>query len=142
MRIIWISMSAPPALPKWLKHEVLVETTQEVTDLPLALDSTRYDAIEESLKLCKRPAMINSVPAEAAKMERVFTMAAEYNAEVIGLAMNEEGGIPKDAESRIALAMELVATADAYGISPDRLFIDPLVLPCNVGGQDHGPRSF
>lgn len=120
---------------KWL-----VETTQEVSDLPLALDSTRYNAIEEGLKLCKRPAMINSVPAEAAKMERVFTLAAEYNAEVIGLAMNEEG-IPKDAESRIALAMELVATADAYGISPDRLYIDPLVLPCNVG-QDHGPEVF
>ncbi|NLZ27723.1 MAG: methyltetrahydrofolate cobalamin methyltransferase [Firmicutes bacterium] len=120
---------------KWL-----VEITQEVSDLPLALDSTKYDAIEESLKICKRSAMINSVPAEAPKMERVFTMAAEYNAEIICLAMNEEG-IPKDAESRIALAMELVATADAYGISPDRLYIDPLVLPCNVG-QDHGPEVF
>lgn len=120
---------------KWL-----VEKTQEVSDLPLALDSTKYDAIEEGLKLCKRPAMINSVPAEAAKMERVFSMAAEYDSEVIALAMNEEG-IPKDAESRIALAMELVATADAFGVSPDRLYIDPLVLPCNVA-QDHGKEVF
>ncbi len=120
---------------KWL-----VEKTQEVSDLPLALDSTKYDAIEAGLKLCKRPAMINSVPAEMAKMERVFAMAAEYDAEVIGLAMNEDG-IPKDAESRIALAMELVATADGFGVSPDRLFIDPLVLPCNVA-QDHGKEVF
>ncbi len=120
---------------KWL-----VEKTQEVSDLPLALDSTKYDAIEAGLKLCKRPAMINSVPAEAAKMERVFTMAAEYDAEVVALAMNEQG-IPKDAESRIALAMELVATADAYGVSPDKLYIDPLVLPCNVA-QDHGKEVF
>lgn len=120
---------------KWL-----IEKTQEVSDLPLALDSTKYDAIEEGLKICKRPAMINSVPAEAAKMERVFTMAAEYDSEVIALAMNEEG-IPKDAESRIALSMELVATADAYGVSPDRLYIDPLVLPCNVA-QDHGKEVF
>jgi 5-methyltetrahydrofolate corrinoid/iron sulfur protein methyltransferase len=57
--------------------------------------------------------MINSVPAEMAKMERVFSMAAEYGAEVIALAMNEEG-IPKDADSRIALAAELVATADGF----------------------------
>ncbi len=120
---------------KWL-----VEVAQEASDLPLALDSTNYDAIEAGLALCKRPAMINSVPAEMPKMERVFEMAAKYNAAVIGLAMNEQG-IPKDAESRVALAMELVAMADAYGLHMEDLYIDPLVLPCNVG-QDHGPEVF
>lgn len=120
---------------KWL-----VEVTQEVSDLPLTLDSTNYDAIEAGLAVCKQPAMINSVPAEMAKMERVFEMAAKYNASVIGLAMNEQG-IPKDAESRVALAMELVAMADAYGLHMEDLYIDPLVLPCNVG-QDHGPEVF
>lgn len=116
----------------------LVEKTQEVSNLPLALDSTNYDAIEAGLEICKRPAMINSVPAEWAKMERVFTMAVKYNAAVIGLAMNEQG-IPKDADTRVALAMELVATADSYGIPMEDIYIDPLVLPCNVG-QDHGPE--
>jgi len=125
----------PVEAMKWL-----VEKTQEVTDLPLCLDSTKYDAIEAGLQVCKQPAMINSVPAEMPKMERVFSMAAEHDAEVIGLAMNEEG-VPKDAESRIALAMELVATADAFGVPTDSLYIDPLVLPCNVG-QDHGPEVF
>ena len=120
---------------KWL-----VEVTQEASELPLALDSTNYDAIEAGLALCKQPAMINSVPAEMPKMERVFEMAAKYNAAVIGLAMNEQG-IPKDAESRVALSMELVAMADAFGLHMEDLFIDPLVLPCNVG-QDHGPEVF
>ncbi|MCR3921630.1 MAG: methyltetrahydrofolate cobalamin methyltransferase [Firmicutes bacterium] len=116
----------------------LVEVAQEASDLPLCLDSTNYDAIEAGLEVCKRPAMINSVPAEWPKMERVFTMAAKYDAAVIGLAMNEQG-IPKDADTRVALAMELVAAADSYGIPMENLYIDPLVLPCNVG-QDHGPE--
>ncbi len=116
----------------------LVEVTQEASDLPLTLDSTNYDAIEAGLEVCKRPAMINSVPAEWDKMERVFSLAKKYNASVIGLAMNEQG-IPKDADSRVALAMELVAAADSYGIPMEDLYIDPLVLPCNVG-QDHGPE--
>lgn len=116
----------------------LVEVTQEASDLPLALDSTNYDAIEAGLEVCKRPAMINSVPAEWPKMERVFTLAKKYNSAVIGLAMNEQG-IPKDADTRVALAMELVAAADSYGIPMEDLYIDPLVLPCNVG-QDHGPE--
>jgi 5-methyltetrahydrofolate corrinoid/iron sulfur protein methyltransferase len=133
----YLDLNVGPSSPnpveamKWL-----VEVTQEASDLPLCLDSTKYDAIEAGLKLCKRPAMINSVPAEMPKMERVFSMAAEYGAEVVGLAMNEEG-IPKDADSRIALAAELVAVADGFGIAPDMLYIDPLVLPCNVA-QDHG----
>ncbi len=114
----------------------LIEVTQEASKLPLCLDSTKYDAIEAGLKICRRPAMINSVPAEKAKMERVFSMAAEYGAEVICLAMNEEG-IPKNADVRIALAAELVVVADGFGISPEMLYIDPLVLPCNVA-QDHG----
>lgn len=116
----------------------LVEVTQEACKLPLCLDSTDYDAIEAGLEICNRPAMINSVPAIQEKMDRVFTMANKYNAEVIGLAMNEEG-IPKDAESRVALAMELVANCDAYGVPITNLYIDPLVLPCNVG-QDQGPE--
>lgn len=127
------SSPAPVEAMKWL-----IEVTQEVSDLPLCLDSTKYDAIEEGLKICKRPAMINSVPAEQAKMDRVFAMAAEYDAEVIALAMNEQG-IPKDADSRVALAAELVANFMAYDLSPEKLYIDPLVLPCNVA-QDHGPE--
>lgn len=118
---------------KWL-----VETVQEVSDVPLCLDSTDYDAIEEGLKLCKRPAMINSVPAEAPKMERVIPMAKEHGAYCIGLAMNEKG-IPKTSDDRLALSMEIVATADAYGLPMDHLLIDPLILPAYVA-QDHGPE--
>ncbi|NLM45691.1 MAG: dihydropteroate synthase [Firmicutes bacterium] len=116
----------------------LVQTTQEVTDLPLCLDSISFDVIEAGLELCKRPAMINAVPAEWPKMERVFTMAKRYNAAVIGLAMNEQG-IPQDADTRVALFMELVSAASSYGIPMESLYLDPMVLPCNVG-QAHSPE--
>ena len=137
----YLDLNVGPAVPervpamKWL-----VEVAQEASKLPLCLDSTDYDAIEAGLEVCKQPAMINSVPAIADKMDRVFTLAQKFDAEVIGLAMSEEG-IPKDAESRVALSMELVANCDAYGIPIDRLYIDPLVLPATVG-QDHGPEVF
>jgi 5-methyltetrahydrofolate corrinoid/iron sulfur protein methyltransferase len=116
----------------------LVQVVQEASTLPLCLDSTNYDVIAAGLEVCDRPAMINSVPAEAPKMERVFALAREYKAAVIGLTMNERG-IPKDADSRLALAMELVMAADSCGLPLEDLYLDPLVLPCNVG-QDHGPE--
>ncbi len=115
---------------KWL-----VKTIQEVTDIPLCLDSTNYDAIEAGLRLLKKPGMINSVHADREKIERVFPMAKEYNAKLIGLTMDKKG-IPKDADSRTALAMELVAAADEFGFPIEDLYIDPLILPVNVA-QDH-----
>lgn len=120
----------PVAAMRWL-----VDTVQGVCDLPLALDSTNYNAIEAGLERCKRPALINSCPAERPKIERVFPMAKRFSAKIIGLTMDKKG-IPKDADSRTALAMELVASADEFGLPLEDLFIDPLILPCNVA-QDH-----
>jgi len=130
--------TGPAAADRVKAMEWLVEVIQDVTDVPLCLDCTNYDAIEAGLKLCKKPAIINSTPAEMSKMERVFGMAKDYGAMVIGLAMNEEG-IPKDADSRTALAMELVAYADSVGFPMEDLLIDTLILPVNVD-KDHGPE--
>lgn len=114
----------------------LIEAAQSVVDTPLCLDSTDYDLIEAGLKICRIPAMINSCHADRHKIERVFPMAVEYGAKVIGLAMSEDSGIPKTADLRAALAMELVAGADEFGLPMTDLYIDPLLLPVNVA-QDH-----
>jgi 5-methyltetrahydrofolate corrinoid/iron sulfur protein methyltransferase len=116
----------------------LVDVAQEVATIPLCLDSASLDAIEAGLARCKRPPLINSCPADPAKIDRLFPAIKATGASVIGLCMSP-AGIPKNAENRVALAMELVASADAYGISIEQLFIDPLVLPVNVA-QDHGPE--
>lgn len=134
-----LDLNVGPAVPdkveamKWL-----VQVTQEVSDLPLCLDSTNFDAIEEGLKLCKRPAIINSTNAEREKVERAFPLAVKYGARLIGLTMDKKG-IPKDSDTRLAFAMELVAAADEFGLPMEDLFIDPLILPANVA-QDHAPE--
>lgn len=114
----------------------LIEAAQSVVDTPLCLDSTNYDIIEEGLKICRVPALINSCHADRYKIERVFPMAVKYGAKVIGLAMSEDSGIPKTSDVRVALAMELVAAADEFGLPMEHLYIDPLILPANVA-QDH-----
>jgi len=137
----FLDVNSGPAIPKEERpeaYEWMVKVIQEVSNLPLCLDSTNYDAIEAGLKHLKRPGMINSVPAERPKIERVFPMAVDFNAAVIGLTMDKVG-IPLNAENRIAFAMELVAAADEFGLPMEDLYIDPLILPCNVA-QDHSPE--
>lgn len=137
----WLDVNTGPVASKEEQAEImawLVKTTQEAVDLPCCIDTTNWAAMEAGLKVHKGKAMINSTTAEMAKMEVLFPMAANYGAAIVALTMNEKG-VPKSAEDRIALAMELVAYADGYGIPMQDLYIDPLVLPVNVA-QDHGPE--
>ena len=111
---------------KWL-----INSIQAVTDVPLALDSTKPDVIEEGLKLVKKRAIINSTSADDDKMSKIFELAKRYNAQVIGLAM-DKSGVPNSKEKRLELAAAIVAKAMEYGINTDDLYLDPIVLPVNV----------
>ncbi len=129
----------PTAADRKKSMEWMAKIISEVSDVPIALDSTNYDAIEAALQIIGKPgALINSCPNERAKIERVFPMAAKYGAGIVALTM-DKSGIPLNADARVAHAMELVAAADEFGVPTDSMFIDPLILPCNVA-QAHAPE--
>mgnify|MGYP002514601758 CR=1 FL=1 len=50
---------------KWM-----IDCIQEVTDLPIAVDSPSADVLAEAYKFCKRPGLINSVSGEGDKMDK------------------------------------------------------------------------
>jgi 5-methyltetrahydrofolate corrinoid/iron sulfur protein methyltransferase len=114
-----------------LEMRWLVETIQAVVEVPLSLDSTKADVVEEGLKLAKKRAVINSTSADAEKMDVVFGLAKRYNAQVIGLTMDKYG-VPNNKEKRLELAQALVAKAIECGINTEDLYLDPILLPLNV----------
>ena len=69
----------------------LVNIIQEVVDVPLCLDTTNHAAIEAGLKVHRGKAIINSTSAARERMETMFPLAAEYNANIIGLALAGRG---------------------------------------------------
>lgn len=109
----------------------LVETVQEVTDVQLSIDTPNLKAMEAGLMACKNKAMINSATGETKKMEALFPLARDYNADIICLTMTE-AGIPRDANERGEIALTMLATAMEYEITPDRMYFDPLVLPVSA----------
>jgi 5-methyltetrahydrofolate corrinoid/iron sulfur protein methyltransferase len=119
-------------------HEVMpwmVETVQEVTDLPLSLDTTNAVAMEAGLKVCKQKALINSTDSTDERIQALMPLAAQYNSDIIALTL-AKGGLPTSADARCELAAEKIfPAADEFGISSDRIFLDPLVLTVN-GNQD------
>lgn len=116
----------------------MVNTLQEVVEVPLSIDTPNPQAMEAGLKACSKKAMMNSTTAEQKKMETLFPLAKEYDAEIFCLTLDEKG-IPNDAEKRNELGMLMIATAMGYDIQPEKIFLDPLILPVGAA-QDQGQK--
>ena len=113
----------------------VVETVQEVVDLPLLLDTSNIDAIEAGLKVCKQAPIINSIMCRPERYEKMLPLAAEYNADFVALMWGPEG-LPRDENERAALAVELITVANEMGIPNEKIWVDGIVTPVNVQ-QEH-----
>ncbi len=111
--------------------EWLVNVVQDVTRLPLSLDTSNAEAIEAGLKAARQRPLINSISARPERIEALMPMAKKYNAPFIGLTLSAEG-IPRDANERGLCAAEILAAAEGYGIPEEDIWIDPIILPANT----------
>ena len=118
-------------------HELMpwvIQTVQEVVDLPLALDTSNIDAIAAGLKVYQptaQPPLINSIMVRPERYEKMVPLAAEHNADFIALMWGPDG-LPRDENERAALAVELMTVANEAGIENDRMWFDGIVTPVNV----------
>ena len=109
---------------KWM-----IDAIQSVTDCPIAVDSPDVSVIIDSMPLCKRPGMFNSVSGEGGKIDIAFPILAkpENSSWQIMALLCDDTGIPKSAGKRIEVFETIMEKASHYGIDDKRLFIDPLV---------------
>ncbi|MFH0914395.1 MAG: dihydropteroate synthase [Chloroflexota bacterium] len=110
----------------------VVETVQAVTDRNLSLDTTNPVAMEAGLKVCRGKALVNSVSLQPDRLEKGLPLVTRYNADMIGLLWGVEG-MPRDANERCVLAVDLLYKAGEKGITPDKIWVDPIATP--VSGE-------
>jgi 5-methyltetrahydrofolate corrinoid/iron sulfur protein methyltransferase len=108
-----------------------VDVVQRATDTSLSLDTTNPLAMEAGLKAYRGRALVNSVSLQPERLEKLLPMVKEYNAEMIGLLWGVEG-MPRDANERCLLAVDLVYKANEMGIPNEDIWIDPIVTPVSV----------
>ena len=104
----------------------MIEQIQEVTDLPIAVDSPSADVILQAYKFCNKPGIINSVSMEGDKIDKIFPEIADTDWQVIAL-LSDDKGIPQTAEDRLRVFKDIMKKAEEYNIKPERIHIDPLV---------------
>lgn len=109
----------------------LVQTAQEASDLPCAIDSPNPKAVEAALKVHKGVAMINSISLEKERYDNLMPLIAGTDLKVVALCMSDEG-MPVTVDDRLKIADALVNDLVKNNIPLENIFIDPLVQPVSV----------
>jgi 5-methyltetrahydrofolate--homocysteine methyltransferase len=111
-----------------------VTRLQEVTDLPLQIDTSDPVAMEAALRRYNGKAMINSVNGKMESMKSVFPLVKKYGGLVVALTL-DESGIPTRAEDRVKIAEHILSVAAEYGIDKKDIVFDPLALTISADGN-------
>ena len=124
-------------LPEIDEPELLDTVTRElqaIIDLPLQIDTTDITAMERALRHYNGKALINSVNGKKEVMEAVFPLVAKYGGLCVALTLDEDG-IPATAQERVAIAKNIIATAEKYGIGKKDLLFDTLAMAISADSE-------
>ena len=105
-----------------------IQLVQSITDVPLCIDSSIVAALEAGLAVYQGRPLVNSVTGEEDRLETVLPLVKKYGAAVVAIS-NDETGISSDPNVRYEVAKKIVERAQDYGISPNDVVVDPLVMP-------------
>lgn len=100
---------------------------QSILPLPLQIDTTNVEAMEQAMRIYNGKPMINSVNGKEEVMRAIFPLVQKYGGTVVGLTLDEEG-IPSTSQGRLAIAQKIYRTAKEYGISEKDIVIDALTM--------------
>ena len=111
------------------KMTFLVESVQEVTNLPLLLDTTNPKALKAGLEISKNKTIINGFSLEPAKLEFILPLAKKYDTDIIGYLLYPNSHVPHDESERLNIAVELYREFQKADINDKHLIIDPVIAP-------------
>lgn len=100
---------------------------QSILPLPLQIDTTNVEAMEQALRIYNGKPMVNSVNGKEEVMRAIFPLVQKYGGTVVGLTLDEDG-IPNTSEGRLAIAERIYRTAEEYGIKRKDIVIDALTM--------------
>ena len=104
----------------------LIDKAQEVSKLPLCLDSSDTQILIDCMKLTEKPGIVNSISMEEGKCEAILPVVQGTDWSIIALTCNNEG-IPDDPQKKLEIARDIIDATRAHGIDDKKVFIDPLV---------------
>lgn len=103
-----------------------IEQISMASSLPLAIDSSHIDVIEEALRIYPGRALINSISYEKEKFDNLIPIAKKYGAMFILLPLSD-AGLPADLDEKIDIIEKIVHRALDCGLQKEDIIVDALV---------------
>ena len=111
------------------KMTFIVNIVEETTDLPILIDTANPSAMKAGLSACTKKAIINGFSLEPKKLESILPLAKEFDTDIIGYLLYPNSHVPSDANERLSIAVDIYSKLIEMGIEPERLIIDPVIVP-------------
>jgi 5-methyltetrahydrofolate corrinoid/iron sulfur protein methyltransferase len=107
----------------------MVAAVQEVTQLPLILDTSNPKALKAGLLAGKTPVTLNGLSLEPSRLEHILPLAAAHQTDLVCYLLYPNGHVPPDSTERLNVAVSMYQKCLEAGVEPDRVIIDPVVVP-------------
>lgn len=124
-----------PGIDEKEKYKKIIPGLQMITDVPLQIDTSDYDALETALRVYEGRPIINSVSGKEKELHKILPLAKKYGALIIGLTLDEKG-LPKGVEERIRIGKKIIKTAKSYGIAEEDILLDCITLSISTNPND------
>lgn len=108
----------------------VVTTIQQYVDVPLCLNGS-HEMIAAGLREHRGRAIINGITGDRKRMERLLSLAKEYDAMIVGMTIPERG-YAENIEEKCSIAIEIIEQAKASGISLSSIFLDQVITPFSI----------
>ncbi|UXI22175.1 BTB/POZ domain-containing protein KCTD12 [Sarcoptes scabiei] len=125
--------------PKEMRHFLnLLATEPEICRIPVCIDSSRFDVIEQGLKCCQGKGIVNSISLKLGEEEfcRQARLIKEFGFAVIVMAFDEQGQATEIAD-KIQICQRSFRILRKIGFKPNHIIFDPNILTVGTGLEEH-----
>jgi 5-methyltetrahydrofolate--homocysteine methyltransferase len=112
----------------------LVGAVQELTDVPLSIDSSNVEVIETGLTACRAGEAGHLLNSASLERPEALDLAVRFDTNVVITAAGD-AGMPENTEERVDHASRMVEAAVERGIALGRVYLDPLIFPISVNSK-------
>ena len=119
--------------------KLFIKEVVKKVKVPLVIDSTDEQVMEEALKHSQGKAIINSINLEDGeeRFEKIIPLVHQYGAALV-VGTIDEKGMGVSAERKLEIANRCYQLlVNKFGISPTDIIFDPLVFPVGTGDEQY-----
>ena len=119
--------------------ERFLEQLTRMVKVPLMIDTTDAEVMEQALTWCQGKSVLNSINLEEGRVrfDRVIPLARAFGAAVI-VGMIDEVGMAVSVERKLEVARRSYQIlTEEMGFPPEDIWFDALVFPCGTGDESY-----